>query len=98
MASLLSLLMVLPAVLSDFRVEFNVETTSGPGSFIIKVNEAWAPIGASHFKKLVEKKHYDDTRFFRVIPNFMVQFGISGDPKISAVASKVLCSSGTRVI
>merc|ERR1712228_913714 len=45
-------------------------------------------IGAAHFRKLVEKKHYDDVRFFRVIPSFMVQFGISGDPKVSAVASK----------
>merc|ERR1711862_279913 len=44
--------------------------------------------GAAHFKKLVQKKHYDDIRFFRVIPSFMVQFGISGDPKVSAVASK----------
>ena len=65
-----------------------METTAGAGSFVIKVHEDWAPIGAAHFKKLVTNKHYDDTRFFRVIPSFMVQFGISGDPTVSAIASK----------
>lgn len=63
-------------------------TTAGPGSFVFKVHDEWAPIGAAHFRKLVENGHYDDTRFFRVIPSFMVQFGISGDPAVSAVASK----------
>merc|ERR1719159_548630 len=87
-APMLVVLAVPALVAGDFRVKFNVVTDDGPGSFIIKVTEAWAPIGAAHFKKLVEKKHYDDTRFFRVIPSFMVQFGISGDPAVSAVASK----------
>merc|ERR1740121_1267978 len=78
------LLLLLPAcVLADFRVKFDVETTKGPGNFVINVHEDWAPIGAAHFKKLVEKQHYDDTRFFRVIPGFMAQFGISGNPEIS---------------
>jgi peptidyl-prolyl cis-trans isomerase A (cyclophilin A) len=27
---------------------------------------------------------YDDTRFFRAITGFMVQFGIPGDPKVAA--------------
>merc|ERR1719159_375008 len=87
-APMLVVLAVPALVAGDFRVKFNVETTEGLGSFVILVHEDWAPIGAAHFKKLVEKKHYDDVRFFRVIPTFMVQFGISGNPEVSKVASK----------
>jgi peptidyl-prolyl cis-trans isomerase A (cyclophilin A) len=33
--------------------------------------------------RLVEQKYYDDARFFRVVRNFVVQFGINGNPRIS---------------
>ena len=61
-----------------FKVKF--ETTAG--DFVIEVHRDWSPIGAERFHRLVEAGFYDDCRFFRVLPNFMVQFGVNGDPAI----------------
>ena len=54
------------------------------GVFVIQVNRAWAPNGADRFYNLVKNGYYDNVRFFLVIPGFMVQFGIHGDPGVSA--------------
>jgi peptidyl-prolyl cis-trans isomerase A (cyclophilin A) len=54
------------------------------GTFVITVHRAWAPNGADRFYNLVKNGFFDETRFFRVVPNFMVQFGINGDPAIAS--------------
>jgi len=54
------------------------------GAFVVEVRREWAPNGADRFFNLVKNGFYDGVRFFRVIDGFMVQFGINGDPKISA--------------
>jgi peptidyl-prolyl cis-trans isomerase A (cyclophilin A) len=64
-----------------FQVRF--ETTKGP--FVVEVHRDWAPRGADRFYNLVKLGYYDDVTFFRVIDDFMVQFGIHGDPEVSAV-------------
>jgi peptidyl-prolyl cis-trans isomerase A (cyclophilin A) len=75
-----------PAALKEqappvYRVDF--DTSKGP--FVIEVHRDWAPNGADRFYNLVKNGFYDNARFFRVIEGFMVQFGVNGDPKISAV-------------
>jgi cyclophilin family peptidyl-prolyl cis-trans isomerase len=55
------------------------------GSIVIKVSRAWAPVGADRFYNLVKNGFYNDASFFRVIPGFIVQFGISADPNVSQV-------------
>ena len=55
------------------------------GSFVIEVHRDWSPNGADRFYNLVKNGFYNDARFFRVIDGFMVQFGISGNPDLSAV-------------
>src|SRR5882672_8315491 len=62
-----------------FRVRF--ETNEGP--FVIEARKDWAPRGTDRFFELVKTGFFDDTRFFRVLPRFVIQFGINGDPKVS---------------
>ncbi len=52
------------------------------GDFVLEVHRDWAPNGADRFYNLVRHGFYDDARFFRVIPAFMVHFGIHADPEI----------------
>ncbi|HUW62842.1 MAG TPA: peptidylprolyl isomerase [Candidatus Bathyarchaeia archaeon] len=63
-----------------FKVKFE---TSG-GDFVVEVHRDWAPIGAQRFEELVKANYYDGNRFFRVLPGFVVQFGLNGDPKVAA--------------
>lgn len=49
---------------------------------IVETRPDWAPIGASHFVKLVQNHYFDGCRFFRVVPNFIVQFGIAASPDV----------------
>lgn len=67
-----------------YKVKFDVAVPSGDAAFVVNVDAQWAPIGAARFKELVESKFYDGCRFFRVIPGFMAQIGINGDPAVSA--------------
>ena len=53
------------------------------GDFVIKVTRDAAPKGADRFYNLVKNGYYDDTRFYRVVAKFVVQWGFNGDPKIS---------------
>ena len=62
---------------------FAVRFTTTRGDFVVEVHRAWAPNGADRFYNLAKMGFFDDTRFFRAIDGFMVQFGISGDPKVS---------------
>ena len=63
---------------------FKAAFETSKGKFVIEVTRAWAPNGADRFYNLVKNGFFTDARFFRVVSSFMVQFGISGDPAISA--------------
>lgn len=65
---------------ATYRVIF--ETTKG--KFVVEVNRDWAPLGADRFYNLVKNGFYNDAKFFRVVPNFVVQFGIPADPRVAA--------------
>lgn len=66
---------------ATFRVR--VETTRGP--FTIELTRALAPIGVDHLYHLVRAGYYDDSRFSRTVAGWITQFGIAGDPAVTAV-------------
>jgi peptidyl-prolyl cis-trans isomerase A (cyclophilin A) len=63
---------------------FKAKFETSAGDFVIEVNREWSPNGADRFYQLVSSGLYDECKFFRVVPKFMVQFGINGDPKVAA--------------
>ena len=63
---------------------YKAKFDTSKGAFEIEVHRDWAPAGADRFYNLVKNGFFDNARFFRVVSGFMVQFGIHGDPNVSA--------------
>jgi peptidyl-prolyl cis-trans isomerase A (cyclophilin A) len=64
---------------------FKAKFTTTKGDFVVEVTRAWAPLGADRFYNLVKYHFYDGASFFRVLPGFVAQFGLSAKPEISRV-------------
>lgn len=62
---------------------FSVEMTLSTGTIVVDVTRAWAPRGADRFYSLVKAGFFDDVGIFRVVPGFVVQFGLHGDPAVN---------------
>jgi peptidyl-prolyl cis-trans isomerase A (cyclophilin A) len=62
---------------------YEAKFSTTKGDFVVHVTRAWAPFGADRFYNLVKHHFYDHASFFRVVPGFVVQFGLSADPKVS---------------
>jgi peptidyl-prolyl cis-trans isomerase A (cyclophilin A) len=63
--------------------KFKVKFATTKGDFVVEVTRAWAPIGADRFYNLVRVGFYGGTGFFRVVPDYVVQFGIHGNPEVA---------------
>jgi len=62
---------------------FKAEFTTTKGNFVVEVHRVWAPQGADRFYNLVRAGFFTNAAFFRVVPNFMVQFGLNASPAIN---------------
>jgi peptidyl-prolyl cis-trans isomerase A (cyclophilin A) len=61
---------------------YRTKFTTTKGDFVVEVTRAWAPLGADRFYNLVKYGFFTDASFFRVVPGFVVQFGIPAKPAI----------------
>lgn len=72
-----------PAAAPD---SFLVALATNRGRVVIAVHRDWEPRGADRVYQLVHAGYFDGARFFRVIPGFIAQFGLPGDPRLSRTA------------
>ena len=68
-----------------FRVLFAIQIKKDAplAEVLIEVRPDWAPLAAERFRELVELGFYKDAPFFRVLPGYVAQFGISSDPTLN---------------
>jgi len=62
---------------------YKVKVVTSKGPFLIEAHREWAPRGADRFYELIQDRYYNDARFFRVIPNFVAQFGLAASPAMT---------------
>ncbi len=67
---------------------YKAKFSTTAGDFVVSVTRAWSPLGADRFYNLVKNGFYNDTGFFRVVPGFVVQFGLNGNPAVNAAWEK----------
>jgi peptidyl-prolyl cis-trans isomerase A (cyclophilin A) len=83
-ASTYDRLLLKPALLkAKAPEEYKVKFVTTRGEFTLTVTRAWAPLGADRFYNLVRHHFYDNASVFRVVPNFVAQFGISAYPAVT---------------
>jgi peptidyl-prolyl cis-trans isomerase A (cyclophilin A) len=74
-----------PSKLTEKAPEtFKAQFDTTKGKFTIEVTRSLSPNGADRFYNMVRSGYFSDLAFFRVVPGFMAQFGVHGDPKVSA--------------
>ncbi len=73
-----------PAASSEAPGVFRVRFETSKGAFVLEAHRAWAPRGVDRLYQLVQSGFFDNTRFFRAVTGFMVQFGVHGDPAVNA--------------
>jgi peptidyl-prolyl cis-trans isomerase A (cyclophilin A) len=64
---------------------YKVRFITTAGDFVVEVHRDAAPLGADRFYNLVRYGYFTNAAFFRVVPGFVVQFGLNADPKVTKV-------------
>jgi peptidyl-prolyl cis-trans isomerase A (cyclophilin A) len=64
---------------------YKAQFTTTRGDFVVEVHREWAPLGADRFYNLVKNGYFTNAAFFRVVPGFIVQFGLNANPAVNKV-------------
>lgn len=74
-----------PSATDEYKVVFTVGNLNdgSNGTIVMNVHPGWAPIGARRFKDLLDTNFFENSKFFRVMPGFVAQFGLAADAKAS---------------
>ena len=64
---------------------YKAKFTTTEGVFVVEVHRDWAPLGADRFYNLVKNGYFTNAAFFRVVPGFVVQFGLNANPALNKV-------------
>jgi peptidyl-prolyl cis-trans isomerase A (cyclophilin A) len=81
---------------------FLVSFETSRGNVDVMARKAWSPLGVTRLYSLLQSHYFDDARFYRVVKNFVAQFGLSGDPKTNeawrnrCIADEPVKHSNTR--
>ena len=64
---------------------FKAQFITTKGDIVVEVHRDWAPLGADRFYNLVKAGFFTNAAFFRVVPGFVVQFGLNASPAVNKV-------------
>lgn len=64
----------------SYTIELSNLTDGKKGEIVIETKPEWAPLGVEQLHKLLDDNFYQDAKIFRVVNDFMVQFGIPAIP------------------
>ena len=67
------------------------------GDFVVRCVRAYAPYGSDRFYNLIRLGYYDDVRFHRVVPHYIAQWGLNGDPAVNAAWLRARGSNANAV-
>ena len=62
-----------------------VECGTTAGDIVLELHRAWSPAGYDRAVHLFARGFFDRSHFFRTVPHFLVQFGISYAPHDEAL-------------
>lgn len=68
---------------AEAPVTFKARFETTKGNFDIVARRAWSPKGVDRLYQLIKNGYYKDVAIFRVVPNFVAQFGIHNDTVIN---------------